>query len=145
MDVYTGCKRERFTKLIGNKERELISLSTEGEARCSLFYFFRKEDYMRKVFISVGMNGRSDIDVRSDIDRACLKIQNMFDGNAEVFHNWGCDGPCDAGRLWYLGEAIKRLDGCDACYFVRGWEKYRGCKVEMEICKLYDIDIIEES
>lgn len=100
---------------------------------------------MKKVFISVGMNGRSDADVVSDIARAILNICEQYGPRVEIVDNWDCEGPDNVGRLWYLGEAVKKLDGCDTCYFVKGWENHKGCLIEMEICKLYGIEIIEET
>lgn len=105
---------------------------------------------MKKIFISVGMNGRTDDEVLWDIARAEKWIyENLCERRFEfegvrVIDNFDCQAPEDAGCLWYLGEAIKKLDGCDICYFVKGWEKYRGCQAEMEICKLYGIEIIKE-
>lgn len=100
---------------------------------------------MKKIFISVGMRCRKEVDVRLDIDRANHTIYEMFGRDVETLDNWSCVGPDNAGRLWYLGEAIKKLGDCDACYFVKGWQKHKGCKAEYEICKLYGIEIIEES
>ena len=100
---------------------------------------------MKKVFISVGMRGREEIDVLSDIVRAEMNILNSMSIDIEIVHNWDCVGPEGACRLWYLGEAIKKLGDCDACYFVKGWQNHKGCIAEMGICKLYGIEIIEES
>lgn len=98
---------------------------------------------MKKVFVSVGMTGRYECDVAQDISRAYADIIKRFSG-CEIVDNWCCDGPEYDGRLWYLGEAIKKLGDCDACYFVKGWQNYKGCRAEMEICKIYGIEIIEE-
>lgn len=101
---------------------------------------------MKKVFISVGMNGREFKEVIQDIHRARLAIMNMFDDDQfEIIHNNNCVAPDGAGRLYYLGEAIKKLDGCDACYFVKGWQNHKGCLIEYEVCKLYGIEIVEEA
>ena len=101
---------------------------------------------MNKVFISVGMSGRSDEEVIIDLDRAVGKIMDLF-GEDEVkcISNFGDIGPEDANRLWYLGHAIQRLGLCNICYFTKGWQNYKGCKAEYEICKLYGIEILEES
>ena len=99
---------------------------------------------MKKVFISVGMRGRDYHDVEFDICRARQIVRKMFGQDVEVVDNWDCRGPGNAVRLWYLGEAIKKLGGCDACYFVKGWLHHKGCIAEMEICKLYGIEVIEE-
>lgn len=99
---------------------------------------------MKKVFISVGMRGREFKDVLRDLNNAYRSIRNMFK-EVEIIHNYNCVGPDDAGRLWYLGEAIKKLGDCDICYFVKGWRNHKGCIAEYEICKLYGIEIIEEA
>lgn len=98
---------------------------------------------MKKVFISVGMRGRTDEDVMADIKRAKLNISNMFD-DVKIIDNWDCECPDEAVRLYCLGEAIKKLGDCDICYFVKGWQKHKGCIVEMEVCKLYGIEIVKE-
>ena len=104
---------------------------------------------MKKVFVSVGMRGRDPKDVEADIARAEKWIhEHIYEKSFEdvkVVDNWDCQGPDNAGRLWYLGEAIKKLGDCDICYFVKGWQYHKGCVAEMEICKLYGIEIIEES
>ena len=98
---------------------------------------------MKKVFISVGMRGRHALDVTRDICEAKTKIFELFGDDVEIIHNYDCVGPENAGRLWYLGEAIKKLGDCDACYFIDGWQKHKGCVAEREICKLYGIEMLE--
>lgn len=104
---------------------------------------------MVQVFISVGMSGREEIEVLKDLDRLGSRIFDMFNGNVIIRHNYDCEEPDDpdeyVGRLYYLGEAIKKLGNCDICYFAKGWQNYKGCKAEYEICKLYGIGILEET
>ena len=98
-----------------------------------------------KVFLSVGMSHRKDEDVISDIERASSIIRHMFGDSVEIIHNWNCpEAPKKSGRLWYLGEAIKKLGKCDVCFFVSGWEKHKGCKAEQFICSAYNITEIYE-
>ena len=100
---------------------------------------------MKKVFISVPMSGRAEINVRNDIKRASETIIKLYGEDVEIVHNYDCVAPEGAGRLWYLGEAIKQLGECDVCYFVKHWECSEGCLIEREICKVYLIDILIES
>jgi hypothetical protein len=99
---------------------------------------------MKKVFISVGMSGRAEIDVRKDIERASNIIRKLYGEDVDIIHNYDCVAPANAERLWYLGEAIKQLGECDTCYFVRRWELYSGCLIERDVCNAYRIDIIDE-
>ena len=110
--------------------------------------FIPKSKEKFKIFISVGMNGREPMAVIEDLRRAteniyaeCKKHCNYNPEDIEIFHNYNCEGPSNASRLWYLGEAIKKLGECDMCYFVDGWEDHKGCMIELEICKAYNIDI----
>lgn len=100
---------------------------------------------MKKVFISVGMTGRAEIEVRNDIKRASENIRKLYGKEVEIVHNYDCVAPEGAERLWYLGEAIKQLGDCDVCYFVRNWMLSDGCLVERYICGLYSINTIVES
>ena len=44
----------------------------------------------------------------------------------------------------YLAKSLEVMSKCDAVYFCKGWEKARGCKIEHEIAKAYDLAIIYE-
>ena len=101
---------------------------------------------VKKIFVSVGMRGREDVEVLKDLNRAIRILSSVYPKQSfTVVDNWATKGPEDAGRLWYLGEAIKRLGDCEACFFVKGWENYKGCRIEMEVCKQYGIEILEET
>lgn len=44
----------------------------------------------------------------------------------------------------YLGKSLMYLAKCEIAYFCKGWEDARGCKIEHEVAKEYDIEIIYE-
>lgn len=104
---------------------------------------------MYKVFVSMGLKGRNFEEVTADLTRAQKWIfENLVDDRYDdvyVIDNLDCSTPEDGGRLWCLGEAIKKLGDCDACFFVKGWENYNGCRAEMKICNLYGIRTIIET
>lgn len=50
--------------------------------------------------------------------------------------------PC-VNSLWYLGKSIEFLSKADYAYFAKGWENYRGCRIEHECAVQYGIKIIE--
>lgn len=99
---------------------------------------------MRKIFISVPMTGREEIDVRNDIKKASENIRKLYGEDFEIIHNYDYKAPENAERLWYLGEAIKQLGECDICWFVDGWRKSNGCTIEYCICRHYGIKFVEE-
>lgn len=102
---------------------------------------------VKNVFISVGMSGRSEVDIMDDIHRAESNIWHYFKGCVDFVvttHNYSSNGPEGCGSLWYLGGAIRKMDDCNACYFCKGWQNHRGCVIEHHICEAYGIEIIEE-
>lgn len=97
-----------------------------------------------KVFISLPMHGKTNEEIEQQLKEARKAISLIFsDQELTIFHNRGCIAPSGAGRLYYLGSAIQRLDGVDAVYFCSGWEEAKGCQVEHYICELYGIQRIE--
>lgn len=97
-----------------------------------------------KVFISLPMHGRTDKEIQQNLKEARSAISLIFpDQELTILHNYGCIAPSHAGRLFYLGSAIQRMDGADAVYFCKGWEEAKGCKIEHDICELYGIQRIE--
>ena len=46
--------------------------------------------------------------------------------------------------LWHLGESLMILSTADIAYFVKGWDKARGCKIEHECAVQYGLKTIEE-
>ncbi|MDA3730042.1 DUF4406 domain-containing protein [Niameybacter massiliensis] len=52
-------------------------------------------------------------------------------------------GPC-AKPLQYLARSLDYLATADVAYFVEGWDKARGCKIEYLCAEEYGIKIIEE-
>lgn len=99
-----------------------------------------------KVFISIGMHGKTDEQISKVLEVARRKIKKEFEcigvDDVEIIDNFSAKAPDGYGRLWYLGEAIKKLDGCDYCYFVTGWSNYKGCRIEYEVCKEYGIKVM---
>lgn len=105
-----------------------------------------------KIFVSVGIGGRADSDINEDLRRANDNIRNYCNEyykidpkNIEIINTYNCEAPADASSLWYLGESIKKLGECSICYFVKGWKNHKGCAIEMEVCKSYGIEVIEEA
>ena len=52
--------------------------------------------------------------------------------------------PINAAPLWFLGKSIELLSKADIAYFVKGWDKARGCKIEHQCAVEYGIDRIED-
>lgn len=98
-----------------------------------------------KIFISVGMRGRTDEAILSDIQRAKDFIMRDFtEDQVEIIHTFTTEPPEDKRRLACLGESIKVLGECDMCFFCDGYRCHRGCMVEQEVCNQYGIKTLYE-
>ena len=47
--------------------------------------------------------------------------------------------------IWFLSKSIEYLAQADIIFFMKGWEKARGCKIEHQIAVEYDKEIIYEN
>lgn len=117
------------------------------------------------VFISQPMSGRHVEEIQEERDRIVTFIKEhydfRFDGNSRASamipkgfdlykdkHEYSINvvnpierenAPDNAGRLWYLGQAISDLEKCDLVIFARGWETSKGCCVERDAVRQYGI------
>lgn len=50
----------------------------------------------------------------------------------------------DEGRppLWYLGKSVELLSEANLAVFDTDWFKSRGCRIEFECCRQYDIKML---
>jgi len=44
--------------------------------------------------------------------------------------------------LCFLAKSLENMSLCHAAFFCKGWENYRGCKIEHEAAKAYGLEII---
>lgn len=100
---------------------------------------------MKRVFISQPMKDKTNEEIKAERERAVIAIRAKFeDEEIEVIDSFFENAPHDARPLWYLGESFKLLSTADIAYFVRGWDEYRGCKMERLAVSEYGIPVIEE-
>ena len=98
-----------------------------------------------KVFISQPMKDKTDEQILEERNRAIKVIKNRFNTtDVEIIDSFMQSAPHDAKPLWFLGKSLEFLSNADVAYFVKDWDKYRGCKIENTCAKEYGIEIIEE-
>ena len=116
---------------------------------------FAVEENTFKIFISLPMRGSTLDQVKYNYEQAKMKISNMSlkDKNGGTvdtddlyfFDNIQEDlNPETARSLDYLSNDVKMLGDADLVYFCAGWEKSRGCNIEYQICKDWDIPMLFE-
>ena len=99
---------------------------------------------MKKLFISQPMRGLTDGQILAVRAIAKQKAENKLGESVEVIDSFFQSAPTTATPLWYLGESLKLMSTADVVYFVYGWEQARGCRIEHDCARAYDLDMIEE-
>ena len=95
-------------------------------------------DTGKVAMISQPMNGLTDEEIeetrkkaRRHLERLGYKVAETYTSKAEK------ENP-----IYCLSLALETMSQCEAVYFCEGWEDYRGCRIEHEAAKAYDLDII---
>jgi hypothetical protein len=92
-----------------------------------------------KVFISQPMKGLSKEEILRNRQEAKLKL---------VFELNNCNiefiDPCMrySDPIMAVGESVKRMAEANVVYFMHGWEKHRGCRIEHQVAVEYGIRCI---
>ena len=89
-----------------------------------------------KVFISQPMKGLSEKEIKSNREKAIRKIKSLYGNDAEIIDSF-IEG--EGNSLWFLGKSIELLSTADVAYFLKGWNKARGCRIEYMCASNYGI------
>jgi uncharacterized protein (UPF0332 family) len=95
------------------------------------------------------MSGRTDEEVLKERQEAIEHIYDCFKKKKNavlVFLDqyFVEQAPYDANSVWYLGHSISVMSKADYIYFTGDWLEARGCLIEAEIAKNYNIKILNE-
>lgn len=97
-----------------------------------------------KVFLSHKMSGLTEEQVMEIRNHALEKLIRNFGNRFELIDNYHHeDVPENAGRIWHLGTSIRMMEESDLIVFCPGWQEAKGCLIEWEICRLYNLRSIE--
>ena len=99
---------------------------------------------MINVFISQPMANKTGKKILQERERAVKRVKKHFDDDDikivdSYFGMAGVDHP-----LALLGKSLIALSTADVAYFVKDFEKYRGCQMENMAAIAYGIEVIEE-
>lgn len=101
---------------------------------------------VKKLFISQPMRGLTQEEIEM---QRCDAVDEMkikeFGDSIVVIDSIIKDAPEDATPLWYLGRSVQLLGEADVACFIGNWKEYRGCRIEYQIAKEYDIPIYDLS
>ena len=92
---------------------------------------------MKKAMISQPMRGKSEQQIRAEREGAIAYLQGEgYEVVDTVFPDFTNEGNIP---LKYLAKSIEMMADVDLVYFMDGWEKARGCKIEHDACCQYGI------
>ena len=89
-----------------------------------------------KIFISQPMKGLSEKEIKANREKAIKKIKELYGEDTEIIDSY-IEG--EGTPLWKLGKSIELLSIADVAYFMRGWNKTRGCRIEYMCANDYGI------
>ena len=97
---------------------------------------------MIRLFISQPMQDKTDEEIIAVRERAIASVKEKTDEEVEVIDSFFRNAPHDAKPLWFLGKSLELLSTADVAYFAKGWENYRGCRIENQCAIEYGIETI---
>lgn len=102
---------------------------------------------MKKLFISQPMADLTEEEILRVRAKAVESAERFLGEKVEVIDSYIEEQPpltTNNFGLWYLGKSIEMLCEADVVYFCKGWEKYRGCKIENQCAIEYGLNVIED-
>lgn len=94
------------------------------------------------VFISQPMNGKETGEIQWERDELVKELKRYLGEDIKIldtiFH-FAEDVP----SLVYLGRSLEVLAKADIAVFMDGWENARGCRIEHDAAKDYNIPTLE--
>lgn len=99
---------------------------------------------MIRVFISQPMANRTEEEILQERERAVKQVKKHFkDDEIEIIDSYFGLGNLDH-PLALLGKSLIALSTADVAYFVKDFEKHRGCKLENMAAIAYGINVMAE-
>lgn len=97
-----------------------------------------------KIMISQPMKGKTNGQIRKEREMLIHKLELK---EYEVVDTIITEEPPKNidEAIYYLSKSIEFIGKVDAIYFMKGWEKARGCKIEHEVAVEYNKQVFYEN
>lgn len=97
-----------------------------------------------KIMISQPMRGKTNEQIRKEREQLVKKLKS--EGHEVIDTIINEKPPKDINEaIYYLSKSIEFIGKVDAIYFMKGWEKARGCKIEHEVAVEYGKQVFYEN
>lgn len=94
---------------------------------------------MKRAFISMPMAGKSDEQVKEEMDELKAIVESA---GYQVADSIVADSDEAKNKpLFYLSKSLEILSSCDVLFMAEGWEYARGCRLERQAADKYGIDV----
>lgn len=101
----------------------------------------RKENIMKKLFVSVPMKGRTEEEIKASIQKM-KKIAETYEGEElELIDSYVEDNPPKNNNqaIWYLGKSLEKLSEADIFIGIEDDYNWSDCYIERQAAHRYDI------
>lgn len=98
---------------------------------------------MRKIMISQPMKGKTNEQIKKEREQLVKEIEN--NGDIVLDTVFDIEPEDVVAPIYCLSKSIEYLAQADAVFFMKGWEKARGCKIEHEVAIEYGKDVFYEN
>ena len=89
-----------------------------------------------KIMISQPMNEKTNEQIKEERKNTVLNL--IREGFAVIDTIIREEPPKDCDEaIYYLSKSIEFIGKVDCVYFMKGWEKARGCRIEHEVAVAY--------
>ena len=97
---------------------------------------------MKNVMISQPMSGKTNEQIRKEREQLINVLESkgfhVTDTIIEDFND-------KIDPVFYLIRSLEYLANADCVFFMKGWEKARGCKIEHEVAVEYGKEVMYEN
>lgn len=101
----------------------------------------RKENIMKKLFVSVPTKGRTAEEIKASIQKM-KKIAEVYEGEElELIDSYVEDNPPknNSQAIWYLGKSLEKLSEADIFIGIEDDYDWSGCYIERMTAHRYNI------
>ncbi len=96
----------------------------------------------KKIMISQPMRGKTNEQIREEREQLIRILENEgFNVMNTIIENF--DDKVEP--IFYLAKSLEYLANADCVFFMKGWEKARGCKIEHQVAVEYEKQIYYEN